>query len=128
MTPKPSLWELARPGTLLRKLAARHSLAGPAMIFALLDMEQRLIDSVRWRAPEQTPTDGSCWELLEEPITAALRLAPNGRVPRHTLVAVRCRDGEPVWQWDDGYWTKAHLAITGNRAQSATAGHSAATS
>lgn len=35
-------------------------------------------------------------------------------MPQHTLVMVRCRDGEPAWQWDDGYWTKAHLAITGN--------------
>ena len=108
-------WVLKRPGALLRRLVDRHSLAGPALLFVLLDLEERLIDSVRWRAPEPTPTDDSCWMLIEEPIQAALRLAPKDVwVPQHTLAMVRCRDGEPAWQWDDGYWTKAHLAITGN--------------
>ncbi len=113
--PRREPWRLMRPCSLLLQLADRHSLSGPALLFALLDREERLVDSVRWRAPEPTPTDGSCWTLVEEPIQRALRLAPKDVfVPQHTLILVRCRDGERAWRWDDGYWTKAHLAITGN--------------
>lgn len=81
-------WLLKRPGSLLRQLAARHSLAGPALLFALLDLEERLINSVRWRAEEPTPTDGRCWELVE--IQTALRLAPKDVwVPQHSLFSSR---------------------------------------
>lgn len=86
MSRREEPWCLRRPGSLLRQLAGRHSLAGPALLFALLDLEERLVGSVRWRAPEPTPTDGSCWELVEEPIQTALRLAPKGclRAPAHS--------------------------------------------
>lgn len=57
-------WSLKRPGALLRQLVDHHSLAGPALLFMLLDLEERLIDSVRWRAPEPTPTDHNCWTLV----------------------------------------------------------------